>query len=115
MPCIQIKTNVKTDVQTAKKIKQSLGQAISCFPGKSEQWLLVSIQDDCTMFFSGQGEEPIAMVEVDILGASIDKNGAEQITEQITQALSENLGIAPDNMYIRYRASEDWGWNGTNF
>ena len=22
---------------------------------------------------------------------------------------------AKDAMYIRYRASEDWGWNGTNF
>ena len=115
MPCIQIKTNVKTDAKAAENITQTLGQAISNFPGKSEQWLLVSIQDDCTMFFGGQGEKPVAMVEVDILGSSIDKAGSVKITEKVTETLNQNLGIAPDDMYIRYRASEDWGWNGTNF
>ena len=115
MPCIQVKTNVKTDTKSAENIKKALGRAISCFPGKSEQWLLVSIQDDCTMFFGGQGEKPVAMVEVDILGSAIDKEGSVKITEMVTKALNENLGLAKDDMYIRYRASEDWGWNGTNF
>lgn len=115
MPCIQIKTNVKTSEKAAEQIKASLGNAISFFPGKSEQWLLVSIQDDCRMYFGGEGGKPVAMVEVDILGSSIDKAGSVRITEQITKSLNENLGIAPTDMYIRYRASEDWGWNGTNF
>ena len=52
---------------------------------------------------------------VDILGSAIDKEGSVKITEMITKTLNENLGIAKDDMYIRYRASEDWGWNGTNF
>ena len=115
MPCIQVKTNVKTDAKAAENIKKALGQAISCFLGTREQWLLVSIQDDCTMFFGGQGEKAVAMVEVDILGSAIDKEGSVKITEMITKTLNENLGIAKDDMYIRYRASEDWGWNGTNF
>ena len=55
------------------------------------------------------------MVEVDILGSAIDKEGSVKITEMVTKTLNENLGIAKDDMYIRYRASEDWGWNGTNF
>ena len=67
------------------------------------------------MFFGGQDEKPVAMVEVDILGSSIDKAGSVKITEKVTETLNQNLGIAPDDMYIRYRASEDWGWNGTNF
>ena len=67
------------------------------------------------MFFGGQGEKAVAMVEVDILGSAIDKEGSVKITEMITKTLNENLGIAKDDMYIRYRASEDWGWNGTNF
>ena len=25
------------------------------------------------------------------------------------------LGVSPDDMYIKYEASPDWGWNGTNF
>ena len=46
MPCIQIKTNVKTDEAAAEKIRKALGSSICHLPGKSEDWLLVSIQDD---------------------------------------------------------------------
>ncbi len=115
MPCIQIKTNVKTDKEKADKIKASLGKIISYLPNKSEDWLMVSIQDDCQMYFGGKGEKPLAMVEVKILGNAIDKKGAQHMTEDMTAVLGDNLGIAPDGMYIKYEASPDWGWNGTNF
>ena len=68
MPCIQVKTNVKTSRQAAEEIKEALGQAISCLPGKSEDWLMVSIEDGCQMFFGGKGSRPIAMGEGKILG-----------------------------------------------
>ena len=27
----------------------------------------------------------------------------------------KELGVAPQDMYIRYLATPDWGWNGGNF
>ncbi len=115
MPCIQIKTNVKTDEAAAEKIRRTLGSSICHLPGKSEDWLLVSIQDDCRMFFGGTGGRPIAMVEILILGESVDKEGSGHMTKDITAVLGNVLGIAPSDMYIRYAASPDWGWNGSNF
>ena len=55
------------------------------------------------------------MVEVKILGSSIDKDGAKRMTGEITRVLGGVLGVSPDDMYIKYEASPDWGWNGTNF
>lgn len=115
MPCVQIKTNAKTTAQSAEEIKKVLGQAISFLPGKSESWLMVSIEDQCRMYFGGRGDFPVAMVEVKILGDTVDREGAEKMTEKITQVLGEVLGVAPDHLYIKYEASPDWGWNGKNF
>lgn len=115
MPCIQVKTNVSTSREKADAIKAALGQAIGFLPGKSEDWLMVSIEDGCHMYFGGRGGRPIAMVEVKILGSSIDKDGAERMTGEITRVLGGVLGVSPDDMYIKYEASPDWGWNGTNF
>lgn len=115
MPCIQVKTNVKTSRETADRIKESFGQAIHFLPGKSEDWLMVSIEDNCQMYFGGKGGSPIAMVEVKILGNSVDREGAKRMTEEMTRVLGGTLGVSPDHMYIKYQASPDWGWNGTNF
>lgn len=115
MPCIQIKTNQKTSQQAAEKIKAALGGAIGFLPGKSEEWLMVSIEDGCQMYFGGTGGRPMAMVEVKILGTEIDRDGAGRMTGAVTQILGETLHIAPADLYIKYEASPHWGWNGANF
>lgn len=43
------------------------------------------------------------------------KEGYEKMTEALTQLYGDVLGIAPDHMYIKYAASYDWGWNGSDF
>ena len=53
MPCIQIKTNVEAAKETAERIKAGLGQAIAFLPGKTEEWLMVAIEDRCQMYFGG--------------------------------------------------------------
>lgn len=115
MPCIEVKTNVKVSEAEAGRIKTVLGNAISLLPGKSEDWLMVSIEDHCQMYFGGKSEKPIAMVEVKILGTAVDQAGAGKMTGEITKILGEALGITPDHIYIKYEASPDWGWNGANF
>ena len=110
MPCIQIKTNVEAAKETAERIKAGLGQAIAFLPGKTEEWLMVAIEDRCQMYFGGETGRPIAIAEVKILGDTVDRQGAE-----ITRILEHNLGVAPRDLYIKYEAFPDWGWNGKNF
>ena len=56
MPCIQVKTNVNTSGEKAEAVKTALGQAISLLPGKSEDWLMVAIEDECQMYFGGRAD-----------------------------------------------------------
>ncbi|MCD7907557.1 MAG: hypothetical protein LUH04_07735, partial [Clostridium sp.] len=102
MPCIQIKTNVEAAKDVADRIKAGLGQAIAFLPGKSEDWLMVAIEDHCRMYFGGETGRPIAIAEVKILGNTVDHEGAEKMTGEMTRILGETLGVAPKDLYIKY-------------
>ena len=115
MPCIQIKTNVPVSSETAETLKSSLGQAICCLPGKTEDWLMVTLEDNCSMWFGGSSGRPLAIVEVKVLGDSVDKAGAQQMTQKVSALFQRELAVDPKDLYVRYLASPDWGWNGANF
>ena len=46
MPFINIKTNTSVSEDTEEKIKSRLGVIVTDLPGKSEQWLMVNIEDN---------------------------------------------------------------------
>ena len=55
------------------------------------------------------------MVEVKIFGDQVDAAGSQKMTEEICALFQQELGVDPKNLYVRYLASPDWGWNGGNF
>ena len=114
MPFIDSKVSVKVSKEQETEIKTRLGQAISLIPGKSESWLMVGIQDEYHLYFRGEDSEPMAFIEVRIFGGS-NRDAFEKMTAEITKIFGEVLGIAADHMYIKYSATTDWGWNGSNF
>ena len=59
MPCIQIKTNVPVSPETAETLKSSLGQAICCLPGKTEDWLMVTLDIEDASPLAGKDLESI--------------------------------------------------------
>jgi len=114
MPFIDSKVSVKVTKEQEKELKTRLGQAISIIPGKSEGWLMVGIEDEYSLYFRGDDSEPMAFVEVRIFGGP-NRDAFEKMTAELTKIYGEVLGIAPDHMYIKYSATTDWGWNGSNF
>ncbi len=114
MPFIDSKVSVKVSKEQEQEIKSRLGRAISIIPGKSESWLMVGIEDEYSLYFRGDDSEPMAFVEVRIFGGP-NRDAFEKMTAEITKIYGEVLGIAPDHMYIKYSATTDWGWNGSNF
>ncbi len=114
MPFIDSKVSVKVTKEQEKELKTRLGQAISIIPGKSESWLMVGIEDEYSLYFRGDDSEPMAFVEVRIFGGP-NRDAFEKMTAELTKIYGEVLGIAPDHMYIKYSATTDWGWNGSNF
>ena len=114
MPFIESKLSVKTTEEQRDELKKRLGEAIAIIPGKSESWLMVDIQDDQKMYFRGDNSEPVAFISVSIYGSE-DPDAFEEMTGELTGIYSDIFGISPDHMYVKYMASTDWGWNGSNF
>ncbi len=114
MPFIDSKVSVKTTPEQRTELKERLGQAIALIPGKSESWLMIDLADEQEMYFRGDGQKPTAFICVNIFGDP-DRAAFERMTAELTKIYGEVLGIAPDHMYIKYAASHEWGWNGSNF
>lgn len=113
MPMIATKVNVQISKKQEKILKEKLGQAISIIPGKSEQWLMLSFEESCRLYFGGDSLEPIAFVQVELLRECPD-GAMRQMTEAVTKIIHEELSIAPDHIYIKYAINPAWGWNGGN-
>lgn len=114
MPYISTKTTVKVNKEKREVIKSKLGKAIELIQGKSENWLMVSFEDESVMYFKGSDAKPLAFVEVKIFGKSA-KEAYAILTKEITEILQEELNIKPDCIYIKYEEISAWGWNGSNF
>lgn len=112
MPFINVKTNVSISKEEEIAIKSKLGKAISLIPGKSENWLMVGFQPECSLYFRGNSSEKIAFVEVKIYGGA-PKSACDKTTAEITDILKEEIGI--EQIYIKYEEAEIWGFNGSNF
>ena len=115
MPVIHTHVSTRTTPEQRDALKTAYGKAITAVPGKSEGWLMCPFEDDMPIYFAGSDDEPAAYVEVNVFGSGVPGASWESLTEQIMDALNAELGIAKNRTYIRYTATTDWGWNGSNF
>ncbi|NMP37389.1 MAG: hypothetical protein GX051_04595 [Clostridiales bacterium] len=113
MPYINLKTTVSVDSDKGKALKAKFGKAIENFPGKSEKWLVVGVEDNARLWFAGS-DEGCAYTEVALLGTASDA-AYESMTAALTDIISSELAISPDKIYIKYEECTHWGWNGGNF
>lgn len=114
MPYIKLTTTAKVDADKAAALKTAFGKAIEHFPGKTEQWLMVAVEDGRRMWFRGDDSADAAMVDVDLLG-QINRAASEEMTADLCGILQRELGVSPDRVYVKYTGYADWGWNGGNF
>ncbi len=113
MPYIHTKTNATISVEKEALLKKQFGNAISLIPGKSERWLMLNFTDSERIWFAGD-DSPAAMLEVELFGGASD-SAYDLLTDKLTQIVSDELGIDPTRIYIKYEEIEHWGWNSANF
>lgn len=111
MPFIILKTNQTIDDAMATDIKTALGKFIEYVPGKSEQYLLIEIQDDCRIYLRGTKAEPVVYVTASIFGNE-SHVGYNMFTSAITQVIQNVLHVSPNNIYIKYDDISVWGVAG---
>ena len=112
MPYINLTTTEKINDQTAKALKEQLGEAISLLPGKTEQWLMINLDGEKTLSFAGVFE-PCAIADIAIFGSSTS-DAYNKLTAKVTEILEENLNLPADKIYVSYSERNIWGWNGSN-
>ena len=113
MPFINTKYSCAITPEQEEKIKSALGAAVSVL-GKSESWLMVGFEPECSLYFKGQKSEKIAFVEVSLFG-SASPSACDKMTAEVCKILSDELGIPGSQVYVTYHGIRDWGWNGSNF
>ena len=113
MPYINTKTNIEISHEKEVNIKSRLGEAVSAL-GKREKFLMVNIEDLCRLYFGGDGEEPVAFVEVRLFGKATN-SAYDEMTASVTDIISGELGISQARIYVQYEEVPHWGWNGSNF
>lgn len=114
MPFINSKISTKITEEQEKEIKSRLGKAISLLPGKSESWLMLGFEPESRLYFKGENDKPMAFVDVSVFGNE-DPVGFEKLTGAVCDIFNDVLGISPAQIYIKYSATKNWGWNGANF
>lgn len=110
MPYIKTSTNVEISEEKINSIKTKFGRAINAI-GKTEDWLMLEFSDSCKMYFRGN-DTPMAFLDVKVLGPV---NNSNEMTRILTDIISSELNISPNNIYIAYKSYSDWGYNGNNF
>ena len=68
MPFIVSKVNIPVDAEQERALKERLGKAIELVPGKSEDYLLLSFEDNCRLWLGGENDKPMAYLTVSIFG-----------------------------------------------
>ena len=113
MPLIDAKVTMKVTDGQKEEIKSAFGKLISTL-NKPESYLMVGFEDEYCLYFAGEKLEKGAFISVDIFG-SPNSSAFDRMTERICEIYQEELDIPGNHIYVEYRATKDWGWNGRNF
>lgn len=113
MPYIEIKTSTAVSAECSNLVKSELGRLITLFPGKSENYLMISIFPDCDMRFAGC-DDPCCIVELKLYGKA-SRDACDKFTAQVTEILSSALSIPASRIYVKAEEVSIWGMSGYNF
>ncbi len=114
MPYIKLRTNQSISKQQSPELLNQLSQLMAKETGKPERYVMIELEGDREMIFSGNNE-PLAYVECKSIGLSSTQ--AKSLSASISQILETRLQITADRVYIEFSncPAEFWGWNGSTF
>ena len=91
----------------------ALSSKVAIALAKPERYVMVALATDRAMSFGGSAE-PCAYAELVSVGGFRD---TRKLSADLTPALAEGLGVAPERLYLKFTAvaGADFGWNGSTF
>lgn len=113
MPFINTKYSQKITPEQELELKTALGSAVSVL-GKTESWLMLGFEQECSLYFRGEKSDKIAFVDVSLYGQA-SPAACDKMTAEICSIYTRVLGVPSDKIYVMYAPTDCWGWNGGNF
>lgn len=111
MPFINTKVNFPLKKEDMDLLNNKYCDAITLL-GKSEAHLMLDFEDNRNMYFARENGFKMAIVEIKVFGKV---HGQDDMTAEVTKILSDNFGIEPNNIYVKYEECFNWGMGGQNF
>lgn len=112
MPLLEITTN--TTVNNSLNFAKKSSELVSEMLGKPESYVMIKIQDQQILMFSGNNE-PTAYLKLKSLGLPEDKT--EEFSLALCNFIQTELNIDTTRIYIEFSNPQRhmWGWNNRTF
>jgi len=114
MPYLKIQTNLPLTKAAQRAILKHASLLVSSELEKPEEYVMVALQPDTPMFFSGN-DEPVAFLELKSIGLPVRRT--KTLCRALCGMIEQHLGIASDRVYVKFIdvAHSMWGWKGDTF
>jgi phenylpyruvate tautomerase PptA (4-oxalocrotonate tautomerase family) len=114
MPFLKIQTNVAVDKETRASLLSRASQHVAEILGKPEKYVVVSLEHNPDMLFSGT-TAPLAYLELKSIG--LPGENTASYSQSICDLIKDVLDIDIDRIYIEFANADRhmWGWNGATF
>ncbi|MDE6953844.1 MAG: hypothetical protein K2P09_08545 [Erysipelotrichales bacterium] len=110
MPFITFKTTKTLTLQQEVSLKEITGQLISILPNKSEEYLMIHIEDNQVMYFRGK-ELECMKISVQLY-KNADLSYKQTFTKKLIKEVEEITGIPASQIYLTIEEFENWGMDG---
>lgn len=110
MPLINIETSTK--ISDKNEFMKKSSSLIASITGKSENFVMVKVNDEVSMYFAGDSS-PTCYVQLKSIGSI----NPPRMSKSICEFINIELGIPFDRIYINFQdiKPSEWGWKMTTF
>jgi len=114
MPYLTIQTNHPVPEQARRQLLSKASALISKQLGKSENYVMVSLEPAMAMLFAGS-DAPLAYLELKSIG--LPEQQVPALSEALCSLLEQEIDIPKERIYIEFSnvVRHLWGWNGSTF
>lgn len=114
MPTLKIQTNTEIPAAERTDLLKRISKAVAEMLEKPEKYVMIILDPPAAMTFGGD-DAPVAYLELKSLG--LPENCTGDYSKRLCDLMGENLGIAPERIYIEFAAPARhfFGWNGSTF
>lgn len=114
MPYLMIQTNLPLNKRAERAVLKTASQLISEQLQKPEGFVMVSLNDNTPMLFSGN-DDPVAFLELKAIGLPARKT--RDLSQSLCELIESHLGIPKDRVYVKFIDVKRsmWGWKGDTF